>query len=459
MNKHLAQERKTQLNNVSIKLKKKFQGIDDVIDDVIDHITFWYCYPELLMRPTIVNLWGLTGVGKTDLVNRIVQYLRIEKFASLDSSRFFISEPISLENTISELRVYTDEPFVVLIDEFQKNSDIKNDVKDHAMNEIWRFFSDGKFFNVNTLLKRISGTALSVSNIDYNYIPYYGDAEPSSAESIRKSKKTSLTRILKYSGIMSSIVDSMTLDERQKMISDATMLALSNQSIYSPQFVANIIKKRYTTESLGTMIDEILVELGAFYTSTFLKDRHDKIRKIYNSETFDEESLTYSKALIFICGNLNDVFLPSPQDNVDTTDIDQLHEFSQTIDRNEVLNGLAKLFTPEKVSRLGYKHVIYPSLSRDGYSQVIDSELTQISIRCWNKYGVKIILTQDKALFDHIFDSIDAKQGVRPVLSHIHQITGQFLPNLILKMKNRELDDQLTSDQVYIVKNYAALKV
>lgn len=457
MNNQLAQERKEKLNSVSIKLKKKFQGIDDVIDNVIDHITFWYCYPELLMRPTIINLWGLTGVGKTDLVNRIVQYLGIDKFLSLDSSTFFIGETISLEQSINNLSVRTDESFVVLIDEFHKNSDVKHDVKDHSMNEVWRFFSDGKFFNINTLLNRINCLSSDVADVETDDVYFKKD----DIEAVKKHRRGSINRLLRFSGIIPFIVNLMTLDEKQKLIGNAIMFVLSNQSAYSPPFITNLtVKKKYKAESLnGQDIHDILIELGAIYTSMFLREQYDKIKKIYNSETFDEESLTYSKALVFVCGNLNQVFLPNPNNNVDTTDIDQLHEFSQTITKDKVLNGLAKLFSPEKISRFGHKHVIYQSLSRDGYSQVIDSELTRISIRCWNKHGVKVVLTQDKTLFDHIFNSIDAKQGVRPLLSHIHQITGQFLPNLILKIKNGELNDQLTSDQVYIVKDYATLEM
>jgi cell division protease FtsH len=48
---------------VKDELKKQFIGIDDVIDQVINAVRVWYLMPELMTRPLIVNLWGLTGSG------------------------------------------------------------------------------------------------------------------------------------------------------------------------------------------------------------------------------------------------------------------------------------------------------------------------------------------------------------------------------------------------------------
>src|SRR4051812_3025906 len=56
-------------------LKLHFVGLDHVIDKIVGSIEAWYCMPELMTRPTIVCLWGLTGIGKTDLVRRLVKSL------------------------------------------------------------------------------------------------------------------------------------------------------------------------------------------------------------------------------------------------------------------------------------------------------------------------------------------------------------------------------------------------
>lgn len=72
------------LSQVKAQLKKEFIGIDEVIDKVIESITSWYLIPEMNDRPVIVNLWGLTGTGKTSLVNRLIELLEINKYLYLD---------------------------------------------------------------------------------------------------------------------------------------------------------------------------------------------------------------------------------------------------------------------------------------------------------------------------------------------------------------------------------------
>ena len=52
------------LESAKNNLKKKFIGLDSIIDEMISNIEVWFTIPELLTSPTIVCLWGLTGTGK-----------------------------------------------------------------------------------------------------------------------------------------------------------------------------------------------------------------------------------------------------------------------------------------------------------------------------------------------------------------------------------------------------------
>jgi ATP-dependent Clp protease ATP-binding subunit ClpA len=68
-------QRQQKIEETRTALKKYFIGIDNIIDDLLDYIQIWYLMPEILNRPIIVNLWGMTGVGKTDLIRRLVKIL------------------------------------------------------------------------------------------------------------------------------------------------------------------------------------------------------------------------------------------------------------------------------------------------------------------------------------------------------------------------------------------------
>ena len=50
-------ERKEKLENAKKELKKKFIGIDGVIDKIIDNISLWYITPEIQFIPLIIDLW------------------------------------------------------------------------------------------------------------------------------------------------------------------------------------------------------------------------------------------------------------------------------------------------------------------------------------------------------------------------------------------------------------------
>ncbi len=68
-------EKKEKLFGVKAQLKTEFIGLEKIIDEVIDLLMPWFLFPDAQLRPTIINMWGLTGSGKTALVNRIIELL------------------------------------------------------------------------------------------------------------------------------------------------------------------------------------------------------------------------------------------------------------------------------------------------------------------------------------------------------------------------------------------------
>ena len=101
------------LNEIAIELKQELYGIDNIIDRVIKSISGWYIAPEIVTRPVIINLWGMTGVGKTDLVRKLVQKLDFQqRFVEIQMDGGLILEVFFISND-SELNTFEEKYWLI----------------------------------------------------------------------------------------------------------------------------------------------------------------------------------------------------------------------------------------------------------------------------------------------------------------------------------------------------------
>ena len=84
-------------------------------------------------RPVIVNLWGLTGTGKTSLVNRLIELLEINKYLYLDLGKsngnsFYSNNVVSV--ALSELNDSEKDvnSYIFVLDEFQNARTLNENV-------------------------------------------------------------------------------------------------------------------------------------------------------------------------------------------------------------------------------------------------------------------------------------------------------------------------------------------
>ena len=91
-----------------------------------------------------------------------------------------------------------------------------------------------------------------------------------------------------------------------------------------------------------------------------------KVQSLYarfqqNSQSWDTD---YSRLLIFVCGNLDEMYHETAQRVQDCdTDADIFHRLTRKLSLIDVKKALGERFKPEQIARLGNAHVIYPSFT------------------------------------------------------------------------------------------------
>ena len=77
--KKVFNQKNQRLIEITVQLKNEFIGIDQIIDQLVYAVKPWYLAAELQESPLVINLWGMTGVGKTSLVERFLELALINE--------------------------------------------------------------------------------------------------------------------------------------------------------------------------------------------------------------------------------------------------------------------------------------------------------------------------------------------------------------------------------------------
>ncbi len=139
-----------QLEDIKGILKTEFVGIDDVIDKVVDNVRSWYTMSFIQERPAVMNLWGLTGVGKTSLILRLLDLIGF----SDRTFRLDLGEKeggMSFRNSLADLcENKNDESIVIVLDEFQHARSLKvsglmkEEIENDKNRMVWELIDSGK---------------------------------------------------------------------------------------------------------------------------------------------------------------------------------------------------------------------------------------------------------------------------------------------------------------------------
>src|SRR5579862_131840 len=194
----LIRTREEQLTELKENLKRDFIGLDSVIDQIIESIKIWYIFPELQIRPTILCLWGLTGVGKTDLVRKMVSYLRMQdRFLEIEMNGDDTSTN-TIQAKIEESSLSPEEPSILFLDEFQKfrtvNEEGQTNPNNKSYSDVWTLLSDGRF-HADLSKKTELLTELLYSKYYADYSSVYSDKKSDKKKTEMENKRTYKTSV------------------------------------------------------------------------------------------------------------------------------------------------------------------------------------------------------------------------------------------------------------------------
>ena len=363
------------LQEVAATLKTELFGIDAIIDRVIDSVRAWYVLPELVSRPVIVCLWGLTGTGKTQLVRRLAQLLDFyDRFVEVQMDGFSNGAgwrgAQSISGMLAQSGVREGEPGILVLDEFQRFRTIDkkgDDLRVERYQDVWALLSDGRLPPALSLL---------------------GDIESSIAEA--------------------------AFDAERAEASDAK-LRFKLRSWEAQELQRNLKLDTPLLEIMAWSPEEIQQRLHAF--------RED------GQQRWETD---YSRLLVFVCGNLDEAYedLATSVDDCDS-DADIFHALTGRLSVIDVKQALNKRFKPEQVARLGNEHVIYPSLSRRAYEQLIEQGCARYAREAEGRCGLRFEL--DASVREQIYaNAVFPAQGTRPLFSSLHAILGAGLAKAAL---------------------------
>ena len=482
ISKEIIKSRYEIFNEAKKRIKNEFYGIDDVIEKVFKSIETWYIYPEFMTRPCIINLWGLTGVGKTDLVQKIRTYLKIDKYASTEmdnnsnsyeemaTNNYVRQESKSIFDLLNQSEILPSSHAILLLDEIHRYRTIDENKKIITRNrygDLWKLLSDGSLIDstlgitvINSVIADIEtmydnirlnstnqaekledkinilfgNSSISKEQLDkekkekdamikkLGYIPYgYGRENLAASEYdnfLKGSAKNIDLNNLIY--VIDVDEDDIEILKKYKLIYQGWDNFLVNEIFFKSSNNSDLLerKKKY----ISTCSNKIILE--------WLKEKKKKLIERFNELDATElrkENMryVYNKLLIFICGNTEKEMYDSNTKEIKT----DIREYVNT------------LFRPEQVSRFGNTYIEYPILNKDVYDKIIMNEIEYTENRLNREYETDKIKFDKDEIYKLVIEDLPKDyifNGVRPIYSAVQRVLSNIIPKILINIYNEE---------------------
>ena len=399
--REIISHKQEQLNAASKALKKEFFGIDDTIDQIIEAVSSWFLFPNIQRRPVIVNLWGLTGVGKSSLISQLTNLLGFKsKHYRFDLGEKSANDWVIKHNLTEIFSRANGFPVILTFDEFQHARTLDEDNKESEQmvsRIVWEILDSGKFQYI--------GGARWLSAV-YELILWLSGLLQ---EGVRVKNGKVVEGISKL---------------RRELILSGSKNAAKAVNFVPESSIDDIFWCARTMFDLPFDVRKQLNQLDGPGTIQFLR----KVMEVGESP----KVVDCSKALIFVVGNLDEAYNIGGNMNPDI-DADTLHAESLKINLGHVKRALKQRFRYEQIARLGNTHIIYPALKKETFNRIIEKELDTVAKNFEVELGLRMRF--DSSVIDLVYrEGAFPTQGARPLFTTISQLVSSKIGLMALRL-------------------------
>jgi cell division protease FtsH len=432
-------EKRAELERMSKHLKKRFCGIDKVISEITRLMEPWRVMSDGQIRPIIINLWGMTGTGKTSLVREIASFLGMP-IIQVDLGEYTDRKNFG-SDFYHKYGEFSGKECIILLDEIQNprtTTPMGDEIDREGLRALWSLLSDGKIIPDERISKSYYEGRL------FDAIDAYKrhDGVNPNADKKKAPPPIKITlsdgRIID-AGKLAELLQKSDDEEEKSIFEDAVLddddddddgdladgdddddRSETNPPWYLSSWLIDSILELCNKPVTRLQVQEMLRE-NWLETAMMLFEMLNQLDV--------QPVLDYTKTIIFLTGNIDEVYTAAHNNNPDLTP-DQLHEWSKKITVPDVKQALLRRFRPEQVARFGNNHILYPAFDTKTFQKIIKLDLDRIAKFIRDKYDV--VLNYDPSVPDLIYrEGVFPTQGARPVLTTVASLVESSIPECL----------------------------